>query len=44
MKKRALPAFLVLSLILSLSSFPFLAQAQEKEEVLAVIGTISIDK
>jgi peptidyl-prolyl cis-trans isomerase SurA len=44
MKKRALPAFLVLSLILSLSSFPFLAQAQEKKEVLAVIGTISIDK
>ena len=44
MKKIALPAFLVLSLILSLSSFPFLAQAQEKKEVLVVVGTISIDK
>jgi peptidyl-prolyl cis-trans isomerase SurA len=44
MKKIALPAFLVLSLIFSLSSFPFLAQAQEKKEVLVVVGTISIDK
>ena len=44
MKKIALPAFLVLSLILSLSFFPFLAQAQEKKEVLVVVGTISIDK
>lgn len=44
MKKIALPAFLVLSLILSLSSFPALAQAQEKKEVLVVVGTISIDK
>jgi len=44
MKKIALPAFLVLSLILSLSSFPFLAQAQEKKDVLVVVGTISIDK
>ena len=42
MKKRALKAFL--ALILSLSSFPFLAQAQEKKEILFVVGGISIDK
>jgi peptidyl-prolyl cis-trans isomerase SurA len=42
MKKIALTAFL--ALILTLSSFPFLAQAQEKKEVLVVVGTISIDK
>ena len=42
MKKIALTAFL--ALILTLSSFPFFAQAQEKKEVLVVVGTISIDK
>ena len=42
MNKRALSAFL--ALILVLSTYPFLAQAQEKKEVLAVVGNISIDK
>lgn len=42
MNKRALSAFL--ALILSLSTSPFLAVAQEKKDVLVVVGTISIDK
>jgi len=42
MNKRALSAFL--ALILSISTSPFLAVAQEKKEVLVVVGTISIDK
>lgn len=42
MNKRALPAFL--ALILSISTSPFLALAQEKKDVLVVVGTISIDK
>ncbi len=42
MNKRALSAFL--ALILSISTSPFLAIAQEKKEVLVVVGTISIDK
>ena len=42
MNKRALSAFL--TLILSISTSPFLAIAQEKKEVLVVVGTISIDK
>ena len=42
MNKRALPA--ILALILSLSTSPFLALAQEKKEVLVVVGTISVDK
>ena len=42
MNKRALSAFL--TLILSISTSPFLAVAQEKKEVLVVVGTISIDK
>ena len=42
MNKRALSAFL--AFILVLSTYPFLAQAQEKKEVLAVVGNISIDK
>ena len=44
MKKRALPAILALSLTLELSSFPFLGQAQEKKEILLVVGNVSIDK
>ena len=42
MNKRALSA--ILALILSISASPFLAVAQEKKEVLVVVGTISIDK
>ena len=42
MNKRALSAFL--ALILSVSASPFLAVAQEKKEVLVVVGTISVDK
>jgi len=42
MNKRALSAFL--TLILSISTSPFLAIAQEKKDVLVVVGTISIDK
>jgi peptidyl-prolyl cis-trans isomerase SurA len=42
MNKRALSAFL--ALILSVITSPFLATAQEKKEVLVVVGTISIDK
>jgi peptidyl-prolyl cis-trans isomerase SurA len=42
MNKRALPA--ILALILSLSTSPFLALAQEKKEVLVVVGTISVNK
>ncbi len=42
MNKRALSAFL--AIILSLSSSSFLAVAQEKKDVLVVVGTISIDK
>jgi peptidyl-prolyl cis-trans isomerase SurA len=42
MNKKALSAFL--TLILSISASPFLAVAQEKKEVLVVVGTISIDK
>ena len=42
MNKRAIPAFL--ALILSISTTPFLAVAQEKKDVLVVVGPISIDK
>jgi peptidyl-prolyl cis-trans isomerase SurA len=42
MNKKALSAFL--ALILSVSASPFLAVAQEKKEVLVVVGTISVDK
>ena len=42
MNKKALSAFL--ALILSVSASPFLALAQEKKEVLVVVGTISVDK
>ncbi len=42
MNKRALSAFL--APILSVSASPFLAVAQEKKEVLVVVGTISVDK
>jgi peptidyl-prolyl cis-trans isomerase SurA len=42
MNKRALSA--ILTLILSISASPFLAVAQEKKEVLVVVGTISVDK
>jgi peptidyl-prolyl cis-trans isomerase SurA len=42
MNKRALSA--ILALILSIIASPFLAVAQEKKEVLVVVGTISIDK
>ena len=42
MNKRALSAFL--AIIFSLSTSSFLAVAQEKKDVLVVVGTISIDK
>jgi peptidyl-prolyl cis-trans isomerase SurA len=44
MKKRALSAFVALNLILALSPFSFLATAQEKKEIIVVVGNISIDK
>ena len=44
MKKRALSAFIALCLTLTLSPFSFLAKAQEKKEILVVVGNISIDK
>ena len=44
MKKRALSAFVALNLIFTLSPFSFLATAQEKKEILVVVGNVSIDK
>lgn len=42
MNKKGLSA--ILALVLSLSTSPFLAVGQEKKDILAVVGTISIDK
>lgn len=42
MNKKGLSA--ILALVLSLSISPFLATGQEKKDILAVVGTISIDK
>lgn len=42
MNKKGLSA--ILALVLSLSTSPFLATGQEKKDILAVVGTISIDK
>lgn len=42
MNKKGLSA--ILALVLSLSTPPFLAIGQEKKDILAVVGTISIDK
>lgn len=44
MKKRALSAFISLSLLLLWSPFTFLANGQEKKEVLVVVGNVAVDK